>query len=345
VTFGRVLDEAAWQDRLERLTGYSFFATPTWGRMVSGAGLGYRHQAFEFELGETQALLPVVAQKRSLGRLVMHSGPFGTYGGLIPLNTVDKEPTDRWAAFGTEVGHRLMAMSGFGVMVAYPGPRPHIPFPNVFSRFTAFVIDLKTQVLDPATGSIAGMRRKTRQYVHKAERAGVEVSVEDSPAAYEAYYELLLASNRRWGRSRPNKPWATFASIQRHSDGKSTRLWMARVEGKPAAGLLCFYGMGEVFAWSSALDEAYVATRANYLLHSRAITDGAARGFETFNLGANENLSGVQWFKEGFGAQARPYPAYVVGAVLYRATLWGIRRSGAILDRLRTSGGRGDELR
>ena len=328
-----VLGESAWQERLDRLSGYSFFATPSWGRVLSGAGLGYQHQAFEFDAGGQRALLPLVFRKDIVGRLIFQSGAFGTYGGLIPL---DGRGEMSWPSLGAAAARRLLGMSGFGILIAYPGPRQHVPLPAVFDHYTAYVIDLRSQLTDGEAVTVTGMRRKTRQYIHKAERDGVEVKPEVSIAAFEAYYGLLVASARRWGRANPGKHWTVFESIQHNSEPGSVLLWLARVHGQPAAGLLCFYGKGEVFAWSAALDEQYVGTRANYLLHWRAIADAATRGFETFNLGANERLEGVRWFKEGFGAKASTYPAYVVATMPYSAAVLGFQGLRRIQNALRS---------
>jgi lipid II:glycine glycyltransferase (peptidoglycan interpeptide bridge formation enzyme) len=111
---------------------------------------------------------------------------------------------------------------------------------------------------------------------------------------------------------------------------------MAHIGDQPAAGLICFYGKGEVFAWSAALDERYVATRANYLLHWRAIADAAGRHYGIFNLGSNEGLKGVRWFKEGLGTQPREYPAYLIAGRAYGAAFWAWRSSRSVFTALRS---------
>ena len=323
------LDESTWQDRLESLPGYSFFATPTWGRVLAGAGLDYRPQALEFEYEGRRALLPF-ARKDLESRMQYVSCPFGTYGGLIPL---EGDPGVPGPDIGAAVARRFRRNFPFGLLLAYPGPHPHFPFPSTFDRYNAFVIDL-----EPSRGSpriTVTMRTKTRQYIRKAERSGVLVQSDESREAFQTYYRLLEASATRWGRPDPGKPWALFESIQRHAEHGSARLWSAHVGAQCVAGLLCFYGKGEAFAWSAALDEHFVDTRANYLLHWRAISDAADRGFKTFNLGANEGLEGVRWFKEGLGAQPREYPAYSVAGTPYLAARWLKRRSQQALDALR----------
>jgi lipid II:glycine glycyltransferase (peptidoglycan interpeptide bridge formation enzyme) len=209
--------------------------------------------------------------------------------------------------------------------------------PAVFDRYVAHVIDLENQ---PADRLLDAMRPKTRQYIRKAERDGIHVESDESPASFQAYYRLFLASSRRWGRAHPGKPWALFDAIQRRCRGGDVRLWMARVGDEPAAGLVCFYGKGEVFAWSAALDERHVATRANYLLHWRAIADAATREFSIFNLGSNEGMEGVRWFKEGLGTRRREYPAYVVAGRAYSAALWAWRTSRSAVAALRSLKGR-----
>ncbi len=325
-----VLGEAGWQDRLDALPGYSFFATPTWGRILSEAGLGYRSQALEFTLEGRRALLPLVSRDDRLGRTLYQSSAFGTYGGLVPL---DGDGDISSSQLGAEVARRFQATPRFGLLIAYPGPRPHFPMPVVFDRYEAHVIDLQQE---PDDRMLEAMRPKTRQYIRKAERDGVHVRSGESSEGFQAYYRLLEASSRRWGRANPGKPWTLFDSIQRLCAEGDVRLWMAQVGDEPVAGLVCFYGKGEVFAWSAALDERYVATRANYLLHWRAIADAAGREFSVFNLGSNEGLAGVRWFKEGLGTQPRTYPAYVVAGRAYGAAFWAWRKARSAVAALRS---------
>lgn len=325
-----VLGEAGWQDRLDRLPGYSFFATPTWGRILSEAGLGYRSQALEFTLEGQRALLPLVSRDDRLGRTLHQSSAFGTYGGLVPL---DGDADISSSQLGAEVARRFQATPRFGLLIAYPGPRPHFRMPAVFDRYEAHVIDLQNE---PADRMLEAMRPKTRQYIRKAERDGVHVQSGESSESFHAYYRLLEASSRRWGRANPGKPWTLFDAIQRLCAEGDVRLWMAQVGDEPVAGLVCFYGKGEVFAWSAALDERYVATRANYLLHWRAIADAAGREFSVFNLGSNEGLAGVRWFKEGLGTHPREYPAYVVAGRAYTAAFWAWRKASSAVAALRS---------
>jgi CelD/BcsL family acetyltransferase involved in cellulose biosynthesis len=336
------LDERTWRDRLEGLHDYSFFATPTWGRVLAGAGLGYRSQAIEFEYEGRRALLPF-ARKDLGGRTQYVSCPFGTYGGLIPL---EGDPRTAGPDIGAAVARQFTKNFPFGLLLAYPGPHRHFPFPSTFDRYNAYVINLESS--GGTVRIMESMRTKTRQYVRKAERTGVLVETDESREGFQTYYRLLEASSARWGRSDPGKPWALFESVQRHAERGSARLWAARVGDQCVAGLLCFYGKGEVFAWSAALDEHFVDTRANYLLHWRAISDAADRGFDTFNLGANEGLEGVRWFKEGLGAQPREYPAYSVAGTPYLAARWlkrQSRRAFEALNSVRNGSGKAAQMR
>jgi lipid II:glycine glycyltransferase (peptidoglycan interpeptide bridge formation enzyme) len=326
------LDEQAWRDRLEALPSYSYFATPDWARSVAGASLGYTSQAYEFALKDDRALLPVAIETNRIGRTILQSGPYGTYGGLLPLD----DRATYGPELGTAVAVHLSGRPGFGALMAYPGPHKHHPFPRVLGRYEAFVLQLDNLADRPEGDGAGSMRKKTRQYIRKAEREGVDVASDQSPSAFADYYRLVELSARRWGLPEANKPWSLFESICRNAGDGCVRLWMARVAGEPAAGLLCFYGKGEAFAWSAALDERHAETRANYLLHWRAIADAAERGFTTFNLGANENLPGVRWFKEGLGASPREYPAYIVATVSYSVLIWAAGRSRAAMRTLRS---------
>jgi lipid II:glycine glycyltransferase (peptidoglycan interpeptide bridge formation enzyme) len=105
----------------------------------------------------------------------------------------------------------------------------------------------------------------------------------------------------------------------RHADPESIRLWLARVEGTLAAGVLCFYGRGEVFYWSGAMHKEFAQRRPNNLIHWRIIADATDRGYQVYNMGASGHLAGVREFKERFRAQPVSYPIYLVANHLYLA--------------------------
>jgi CelD/BcsL family acetyltransferase involved in cellulose biosynthesis len=298
------LDGSAWEAALDRLPLHSFFATPLWGLMLDDSELGYKCLALEADLGGIQVLLPMATSTR-FGVTLRQSMPFGTYGG--PLVVDEEENADHEKA-----SRRLAVLLGkrwrSGILFATPGPHPHLELPDPYASY-------ETDLLDLTAGKDAlwkALDKDARNQVRQAERAEVDVRVDNSEAAFRDYYEMLEASAKRWGSKRPKRPWSLFASISRHATDQAVRLWLAYVDGRPAAGCLCFYGRCEVFYWSAAMHEGVARARPNTLLQWRVIADAADRGYQVYNMGASGELTGVRRFKEQFGAQPRSYPAYLI---------------------------------
>lgn len=307
------LDDSAWQAALDRLPSYSFFATPLWGRMLEGSGLGYGCTALTADLGGVEVCLPLATSRR-FGLVLRQSMPFGTYGG--PL-VIAQEPNADLAAAGRGLADLLKAEWRPGLLLATPGPHPHLALANPHATYETDVLDLR-----PGPEALwKALDKDARNQVRQAERAGVDVRVDNSEQAFRDYYGMLEASARRWGRKQPKRPWSLFESISRQANENTVRLWLAYVAGEPAAGCICFYGRGEAFYWSAAMHERFAKARPNTLLQWRVIEAGAKRGYEVYNMGASGDLTGVRRFKEQFGARPCGYPAYLVAGRLWSWSL------------------------
>ena len=154
--------------------------------------------------------------------------PWGTYGG--PL--VAGEPGDAPDALGTHLRHSL----GLGWFLATPGPWQHVPLGSPFATYSTQVVDLSGGL----DGLWKGLDKDARNQVRQAERAGVEVSVDNSLSAFDDYYAMLEASAQRWGRTDPGKPRSLFRAIARLGTEATTRLWLGLAMGCP----IDFPGLG-----------------------------------------------------------------------------------------------------
>lgn len=320
------LDRAGWQETVEKLPEHSFFSTPLWGDVLEGSRLGYRCTSVKVDLGEMEVFIPF-AEHRRFGLALCQSMPFGTYGG--PLITSSRPDADAEAC-GRRLVAALKSRQRLGYLAVTPGPHPHLALPSPHQTY-------ETDILDLAAGADAlwkGFEKDARNQVRQAERAGVAVSVDNSEAGFRAYYEMLEASARRWGLRGADKPWSLFEAICRFAREDAVRLWLARVDGRPAAGALVFYGRGEVFYWSGAMHDEFRRARANNLIQWRVIEHAATSGYTDYNMGASGELGGVRAFKKQFGPRPRAYPSYVV-----RGAVWAAGRSLVRLRRL-VQGGR-----
>jgi CelD/BcsL family acetyltransferase involved in cellulose biosynthesis len=298
------LTDHQWEAYLERLPAYSYLATPAWSKILAD-GLGYKSQAFCYRFPDAEFLLPIAARRNRIGELDCRSMPFGMYGG--PL-IVGGDPASDLSRYATAVAGDLRRRVGFGYLIAYPGPYPHLALPRIYERTITHVVDLG----DGVEAVWKRMTPATRRKIRQAERAGVKVRIDNSSAAFLTYYEMLEESAKRWGLSRPDRPLSLFEAVCRHADPRRVALWLATLGDSLAAAVLFVYGKGEAFYLSGAMHKELAYCRPNDLLHWSVLQDAAARGCWLYNMGAGAHLTGVRKFKEAFGAEAVEYPSYIV---------------------------------
>ncbi|MDE3101619.1 MAG: peptidoglycan bridge formation glycyltransferase FemA/FemB family protein [Chloroflexota bacterium] len=165
----------------------------------------------------------------------------------------------------------------------------------------------RTLILDPSREPdelLAAMRKKTRQYIHKAERAGVATEETDDLARF---HRLLRGVGERDGFA-----VRSLGYLERLRDGLGDRLHtlMAAVGGEDVGGLM-LARMGErawelYGGWSGTHGE----DRPFYLLKWRALMRMRQLGVRRYDMwgitesgGRDDPLSGVEQFKLGFGGE------------------------------------------
>lgn len=189
-------------------------------------------------------------------------------------------------------------------------------------------------------------RSDARNRVRRAQRSGVVVECDDTGRLVPVFEHLYARSIERWARhdgvplalarwraarrEPPEKLRAVAATL-----GSRMRIYIAYVEGRPAAGAVVVFGTGTAMYWRSAIDEELAGkSYANYLLQRTAIEDAAAAGCHVYQMGDSAPGSTLALFKSRFGAVDQPYASYrverlpvgAVAGVLRRATADALRR-------------------
>ena len=172
-----------------------------------------------------------------------------------------------------------------------------------------------TRVIDLAPGAEAlkaALRRKHRQYVNKAERAGVTIERFDGAAPPEVIGPALEDFNRiyRFTADRAGfvarqpfyyeRVWSLFAPTGR------VRLSFAVKDGERVAVLYHFTCGDRAVESYGGMTDAGADARANYLLKWSAISDFAAEGFAVYDMWGLAT-GGIRQFKEGFGGEEIEY--------------------------------------
>ena len=188
-------------------------------------------------------------------------------------------------------------------------------------RAPVFVQPRRTLLLDPQQdpeAMLAAMRKKTRQYIHKAERAGVATEETTDLARFHRLLEIVGRRDRFAIRS--------LAYLERLRDGLGERLvvLVATVGGEDVGGLM-LARMGDR-AWElyGGWSGTHAEERPFYLLKWRAIRRMAQLGVRRYDMwgltegAADDPLAGVENFKLGFGGEVVEW----IGALETPVTPW-----------------------
>ena len=305
-----VHDAEAWNQFVEAAPYHSFPQLWEWGELRAAAGW----QPVRLGVGPSPAA--PVAGAQLLLRPVPLTGWHLGYAPRGPIGALD-DPATRAAL------HAALRALGrtrkIATVRADPEARPDTPYGEALLgapwRSAPKVQPPTTRVIDLSVGVDAlraGLKRKHRQYVGKAEREGVTIERFDGsePAAVMAgaladFNRIYRFTARRAGfvaraPAYYERVWATFAPTGR------VRLSFAVLGGERVATLFHFTCGERVVESYGGMTDAGADARANYLLKWAAIADFAERGLGVYDMWGLAT-GGIRQFKEGFGGEEIEY--------------------------------------
>ncbi|MFE7582406.1 GNAT family N-acetyltransferase [Streptomyces gardneri] len=159
---------------------------------------------------------------------------------------------------------------------------------------------------------------RVRRDVRKAERSTVEVEADRGGRLVGEFYGLYETSMVRWaGQQHEPRAFARLRQsrafprryLEEVADrfGASCAVYLARVDGEPAAGVVVLSYGGRAKYWRGAMDRDLAhPVRANFLLQRLAIEDACTEGRTAYVMGDSRPGSPLAHFKEGFGAEGLP---------------------------------------
>src|SRR2546423_4452381 len=147
---------------------------------------------------------------------------------------------------------------------------------------------------------LGAMRKKTRQYIRKAEREGV---VTERTTALARFHRLLrgVAERDRFGIH----DLAYFATLA-EAFGDAMHILMARVEGEDVGALLVIRMGDRAWELFGGWSGAHAEQRPFYLLKWRSLMlmqQLGVRRYDMWGLAEGKELAGVENFKLGFGGE------------------------------------------
>lgn len=163
-------------------------------------------------------------------------------------------------------------------------------------------------------------RGTKRTAARRAERLGVTVECGTSGRLVPEFYQLLEKEVARWARLQHEPYWLAVRRLKQRDPlekfeaigrllGERCRVWLARVEDRPAAAIVVLQGVN-AYDFRGAMDEELMQYRANDLLYRLAIEDACKAGCRYYYMGDAGRSVSLAQFKERFGAQAYPYSVY-----------------------------------
>jgi len=149
---------------------------------------------------------------------------------------------------------------------------------------------------------ISNFSSSVKRAVRKAQRSGLNVSIQSSPDAMAQFYELHVRTRRRHGV--PPQPRSFFINIQRHllNPGFGFIVLVECQKDPIAAAIFFRLGRHAIYKFGAS-DERLQELRANNLAMFEGIRSLAEGGAETLHFGRTDKENeGLRRFKLSWGA-------------------------------------------
>ena len=282
----------------------TLFLHPRWIRALVRANPSYRPLYLLAQVnGETMGFLPVVQAKR-LGLDQYLSLPFGTHGGPLVRAGAPQETVaalgDAFRALGT--GLSVLRFE----MTLFDPPREWKQ--SLSGSLGEFARDMDSHVIDLKALN-SRYRRSAERSLRAAQTAGVTVSIEHGPVAYDLLAEMHASQVKNW---RGIEPYSrTVIGAVADTFGPDARLYVARQDGQALAACLCLEHEGrEIHPWVSGALPSARESGAFHLIVDTGLQDAMQRGFRFWHFGGSGGEPGIAFFKESFGARPVPVLRY-----------------------------------
>lgn len=284
--------------------------------------------------GGRRFLLPMVRRPGLPQALTVQASlpsHWGT-GGLLAEGSVRVEDVEAvWADLTTRPARRILVRPHHLSAATWRTVAP--PAGVQVARKTVHVIDLE--------GGFEHVwqhryEKPTRKAVRKAERSGLEVECDSSgrllPEFYGLYLDWVTQRARRRGlppslmrwRARRREPLREYQAVVK-ALGSACRIRIARLHGRPVAGLITLIHREHADSWRGYSDiEVAGPIRANNLLLRDAIEDACQAGCRDYNMGQSGGVASLMEFKLRHGARPHDFYQYTLDRVpLMKAAAWG----------------------
>ena len=284
------LVDREWDDAISAHPAATIFHSTAWARVLADT-YGHRPCYVQISLnGGLLALVPMMEVQSVLTRSRGICLPFSDY--CAPLT---------FSSFGHELVTQKLQQIAHERCWSYFELRSHsiVPVNTPASEsYCGHFLDLR---IGPEA-LISNFSSSVKRAVRKAQRSGLNVSIQSSPDAMAQFYELHVRTRRRHGV--PPQPRSFFINIQRHllNPGFGFIVLVECQKDPIAAAIFFRLGRHAIYKFGAS-DERLQELRANNLAMFEGIRSLAEGGAETLHFGRTDKENeGLRRFKLSWGA-------------------------------------------
>ncbi len=280
----------------------TLFHTRAWARIVTAAFPQLEDLSTILTTSAGEHALPVFRWRRLGGLLATRHSSFPfLYGGPVPARA------EAWIGAQSVLTGRAHSAVLIGNPFAADGARLEDASPTDTDWETTHMLTLPETVEAFWSGILTTRKRND---IRRLTRKGVEVATSREPADIEAVYGLYLKRMATWSQ-RPGLiyPLALYER-QMAADDATTRLYVARFEGRIVGGtfVCCWNGIWHYQA--GYFDHDARSLRPNVLVQERIIRDAIETGARIYDMLPSAGIASVEAFKESFGGRRTRFPRW-----------------------------------
>ena len=309
-------EHGQWNEIVTSCANTCAFHSNQWHSALEGSFRQYKKTRFVIVDGnEIVGVLPGLVFNPIPMVKMLHSMPWNLFGGPLFKTNVDVDLSSAMQAIEQKLSVFVNKNSICETLITLSPFNCRLSIDNcqLKRRFTHLLkTDVDYDVIWKA------YNKRVRGAVRKAQKCGVAVYDSDSIEDLKAFYELYLASMKRFG-STP-KPFSIMRYLQKSDIAK---LAIAKWEDKIIAGLLYLFFNRTVTLWCGASTLEHRNIRPNNAIFHHIIKWATENGYDWVDFGASPpDNKGLIAFKEEWRAKRYNFESYIKIHSPLRRKLW-----------------------
>lgn len=309
-----------WRELIKADGDALVFQTPEWLDSICANG-GYKDASRLYELPGGRRLIMPMVRRRGLPAILATQASLPSswgMGGLLAEGPL--HPEDVRAVF-EDLTRSLVLRTTIRPNPLHDVAWSAAALPGMIRKpRMAHVLDLEGGFDEVWSNRFKGTARTA---VRKAEKSGLVVECDTTGRLVPVFYDLLHQSVDRWAEQQ-NEPRALAHLRAQQRDpqrkfeilaktlGEACRIWVAWVNGEPAATILVLQDKNVNYTRGAMNKDLAGPTQANYLLHRLAIEEACNAGCRYYHMGESGTSDSLSHFKSRFGAEEFHYSQYII---------------------------------